>query len=368
MADWYLAPEDLADLALGCAMLGSGGGGDPYYAVTLLGAMLADGASIRIIDPDALSDDDVAVSVGYVGAPITLLEKLIADREIVAAIETMQKRLATPLKALIAAEIGGFNGLVPLIAAGLTGLPVVDADGMGRAFPRSDQVSFAIYGYSATPTVISGEHGEAVIIEAGAPGRVEMLVRALSVAMGSKCFAVDYPLRGRDIRAHAVPKTLSLAKGVGAALRAAAADSADPFHALRRDLRENWNLDTKMLVEGVVRERRHDTQGGFDRGSTTIAQGGADGQVFQLDFQNEFLVVWQDGTPLASTPDIISVVDSDTLAPITSDAIRYGQRVKVIAMSAPLLMRSARALATVGPRAFGYAFDYSPISDGGEDR
>lgn len=368
MTDWYLAHEDLADLALGCAMLGSGGGGDPYYAVTLLGAMLGEGTSIRIIDPDTLSDDDVAVSVGYMGAPITLLEKLIADREIVAAIETMQQHLPAPLKALIAAEIGGFNGLVPLIAAGLTGLPVVDADGMGRAFPRSDQVTFAIYGHSATPTVISGEHGEAVIIEAGACDRVEMLSRALSVAMGSKCFAVDYPLRGRDIRAHAVPKTLSLAKGVGAALRAAAADSADPFRALRRDLRENLNLHSELLVEGVVRERRHDTNGGFDRGSTTIAQAGADGQVFHLDFQNEFLVVWQDGTPLASTPDIISVVDSDTLIPITSDGIRYGQRVKVIVMSAPLLMRSARALASVGPRAFGYHFDYLPIEEGGNDR
>ena len=141
---------------------------------------------------------------------------------------------------------------------------------MGRAFPRSDQVTFAIYGHSATPTVISGEHGEAVVIEAGACDRVEMLVRALSVAMGSKCFAVDYPLNGRDIRAHAVPKTLSLARGVGVALRSAAADNDDPFGAFHAALRDTWQINSKLLIEGVVKERRHDTDGGFDRGSTTI--------------------------------------------------------------------------------------------------
>ncbi len=368
MADWSLVREDLGDLALGCAMLGSGGGGDPYYAVTLLGAMLADGASIRIVDPDLLSDEDAFVSVGYVGAPITLLEKLIADSEIVSAIETMKLRLPSPLKGLIAAEIGGFNGLVPLIAAGLTGLPVVDGDGMGRAFPRSDQVTFAIYGHSATPTVISGEHGEAVVIEAGACDRVEMLVRALSVAMGSKCFAVDYPLNGRDIRAHAVPKTLSLARGVGVALRSAAADNDDPFGAFHAALRDTWQINSKLLIEGVVKERRHDTDGGFDRGSTTIAQAGNDGRMLRLDFQNEFLVAWRDGVAIASTPDIISVVESESLIPISSDAIRYGQRVKVIAMDAPLLMRSERALASVGPHAFGYDFDYQPIAGDGNER
>ncbi|MBB4633157.1 DUF917 domain-containing protein [Sphingosinicella soli] len=368
MADWYLASEDLDDLALGCAMLGSGGGGDPHYAVTLLRAMLARGATIRIIDPGALSDDDIAVNVGYVGAPFTLIEKLIADREIVAGIEAMQTRLPAPLRALIASEIGGFNGLVPLIAGGLTGLPVIDADGMGRAFPRSDQVAFAIYGHSATPTVVSGERGEAIVIESGSCDRVEMLVRALSVAMGSKCFAVDYPLSGRDIRAHAVPRTVSLARGIGADIRAAAGDAHDPFAALSESLRVRRGIDCLLLIDGIVMGREHGTDGGFDVGSAIVKEPGSGGRAVTLDFQNEFLVAWQDGAPLVSTPDIISVVDSDTLTPITSDAIRYGQRVKVIALSAPLLMRSARALASVGPRAFGYAFDYRPISGGGGDR
>ncbi len=41
-------------------------------------------------------------------------------------------------------EIGGSNAFQPLLARRLLDLPVVDADAMGRAFPRGDMTSFAI--------------------------------------------------------------------------------------------------------------------------------------------------------------------------------------------------------------------------------
>ena len=44
--------------------------------------------------------------------------------------------------ALISNEIGGSNSLEPLIPAAITGLPVVDADGMGRAFPEIQMKTF----------------------------------------------------------------------------------------------------------------------------------------------------------------------------------------------------------------------------------
>ena len=33
-------------------------------------------------------------------------------------------------------EMGGINSLVPIMAAARLGLPLADADGMGRAFPE----------------------------------------------------------------------------------------------------------------------------------------------------------------------------------------------------------------------------------------
>lgn len=40
------------------------------------------------------------------------------------------------LAALLSFEIGGGNGIEPLVAGARMGLPVVDADLMGRAFPE----------------------------------------------------------------------------------------------------------------------------------------------------------------------------------------------------------------------------------------
>ena len=46
----------------------------------------------------------------------------------------------------MAAEIGRSNGMQPIDWAAHLGLPVVDADGMGRAFPEVPQVTMEIAG------------------------------------------------------------------------------------------------------------------------------------------------------------------------------------------------------------------------------
>jgi DUF917 family protein len=360
MNGWRLDHDILADLVVGCALLGSGGGGETHAAVILLGDMMARGAAIDVVEPDQLADDALVVCVGFVGAPVTLQEKLLAEGEIVPAIAAMQARLGRPIDALVAAEIGGLNGLSPLIAAGLTGLPVVNADGMGRAFPRSDQVTFAIYGEDAVPTIVGNEHGELVVIERAANDRVENLVRSLSVAMGSKCFSVDYPLAGAAVRRHGVPRTLSLARDIGRVINGAAAATGEPFMQLQEMLARDWGLVSRCLFEGRVTDKRHEVRAGFGFGRVQITA--ARGEVLDLHFQNEFLVAELGGVPICSTPDILSVVEADSLRSIGSDAVRYGQRVKLLAMEAPALLTSPQALVRLGPRAFGFDFDFAPLA------
>ena len=68
-----------------------------------------------------------------------------------------------------------------------------------------------------------------------------------------------------------------------------------------------------------------------------------------------------DGEVLATTPDIICVMDSESGEAIGTEMIRYGQRVTVIALPPPPLFLTPKGLATVGPRAFGYDFDYRSV-------
>jgi DUF917 family protein len=60
-------------------------------------------------------------------------------------------------------------------------------------------------------------------------------------------------------------------------------------------------------------------------------------------------------------PDLICIVDSETGRAIGTEELRYGLRIDVLSMPAPVLLRSEIALAAVGPRAFGYDFDFVPM-------
>ena len=62
-------------------------------------------------------------------------------------------------------EAGGVNSMLPIAAAARLGLPLVDCDGMGRAFPELQMVTFTIGGVSATPMALTDEKGNSVIFQ-----------------------------------------------------------------------------------------------------------------------------------------------------------------------------------------------------------
>ena len=82
-------------------------------------------------------------------------------------------------------------------------------------------------------------------------------------------------------------------------------------------------------------------------------------------FQNENIAALQDGVFVATVPDLICILDSETAEPVTNETLRYGQRVKVVAMSVPPIMRTPAALAAFGPAAFGLATPYQPFDRDG---
>ena len=363
MASNVLRIEEIPDLAEGCALLGSGGGGETHAFKLVLRQLLAERGPVRILDPADLADDALVVNVGFVGAPIIGVEKLFTNREILDALEGMRGRLGRPIDAVMAAEIGGGNGLTPLIAGSLLGVPVVDADGMGRAFPMSDQISYAIHGRSASPTVVATDHGDVIVLESASNRRMELLVRSISAAAGHKCFSVDYVLSGRDVRECAVLGTTTLAQRIGGALRRARSARADPIPLLQEALTGPGDLAARLLFEGKITACTNETRGGFNFGTVHASTIPAAAEI-TIHFQNEFLVAWQAGKPIAMTPDIISIIDADTLKPIGSEAVRYGQRIRIIAIRAPAMMRTPAALAVLGPRAFGLDVDYRPLESG----
>ncbi len=81
----------------------------------------------------------------------------------------------------------------------------------------------------------------------------------------------------------------------------------------------------------------------------------------EVVFQNENLVARQDGVVRTIVPDLVCIVDRETAEPITTEALRYGQRVKVIGASAAPVMRSEKALGVFGPKPFGLPEPFTPV-------
>ena len=95
--------------------------------------------------------------------------------------------------------------------------------------------------------------------------------------------------------------------------------------------------------------------GGFARGHAHISGvGDWAGSEARIAIQNENLVLWVDDVPVIMVPDLIINLELDTGEPITTEVLRYGQRIAVIGLPVHDLMKTPKALEIVGPTAFGY--------------
>lgn len=78
------------------------------------------------------------------GAPLVFQERMTDPAFALKPLRIMEAYLRKPFRAVMTVEIGGCNAFQPLLVAAASGLPVVDADAMGRAFPEAQMQTFAI--------------------------------------------------------------------------------------------------------------------------------------------------------------------------------------------------------------------------------
>lgn len=358
---WQLTAADLPDLARGATLLGTGGGGDPYIGKMLVERVLGDGA-ITILDPDELADDLFVIPTAQMGAPTVMIEKIPAGTEPTLALRTLEEHLGRTADATMPIECGGINSMIPLIVAAETGLPVVDADGMGRAFPELSMETFAVYGVHGSPLALAGERGERVIIDTGDDDRqMEWLARGVTIRLGGVGHIAEYAMSGADVKRTAVPRTISMALALGRAIREAREEHRSPFEAIATTLSTTLYSEVRELFAGKVTDVERRTTEGFAKGRATVSSLGDETDTLEIRFQNENLIAHRGGEVVAIVPDLICVADIESGEPITTEGLRYGQRVRVLGISTPAMMRTPEALAAFGPTAFGLSEPFVPV-------
>ena len=281
-------------------------------------------------------------------------------RQLIGALTALEEFTGRRADALMCAEAGGLNSATPFCVASARGLPLVDGDLMGRAFPEIQMTLCTLHGITASPLTLADEQGNSLVVNAVNNKFSERFVRsAVSEMGGSACMAL-YPMTGAQAKSATLRGSLSQLVEVGRALVSARAHNADPIETLRR------TTNGLVIYRGKVVDVKRQIEGGFSRGHARIAAldaGRAAIDELVLDFQNEFLVARSGETVLATTPDLIMLLDLETGEPITGELIRFGLRVAVLGVPCVPQWRSEAALELVGPRYFGYDIDYLPVEE-----
>lgn len=353
-----ITADDLHDIARGAAILGTGGGGDPYIGRLLALAAVREHGSVPLVPLAEVPDDAVVLPVAMMGAPTVMVEKLPSAEQVGLAARTLAGYLGKELTHIACAEAGGVNSLIPVVAAAQLGLPLVDADGMGRAFPELQMVLPTLYGIHATPMSIADEKGNRGVLDTIDNRWAERLARSATIDMGCSAMISNYAMSGAQARESLVPGTLSLCAELGALVQAARSDHADPV------ARVVSRLGGRRLFSGKVVDVARRTVTGFARGEARLSgMDGDDGAELVLRFQNEHLVAERDGVVEASVPDLICTLERESGEAVTTEGLRFGQRVTVIAAPADPRWHTPEGIALAGPRYFGY--DIDPIGVAG---
>jgi len=359
-----LTHDNLHDFIRGAAILGTGGGGDPYVGRLMLEQELRKGADIEILDPDDISDDVFAINVFSMGAPTVFVEKIPNGPATVISLRKVEQVLGKKFNAVMPVEAGGVNATLPLIVGALTGLPVIDADGMGRAFPELQMVTYNVYGVDICPLVTTDDFGNSVTYETKTAQRSEWLARGVCVRMGGISQAAGYPMTGRQIKDTAVRHTLTLSVEIGQAVREAREQHQDPVDALLDYFRKARHpRHAAILFDGKVVDVLRETKQGFTVGRVMLDGIEDSSGRCEVTFRNEFLIAKHDGRVIATVPDLICCLDRETAEPITTESLKYGNRIKVVGIAAAPVMRTPEALAVFGPKAFKMAEDFTPLEE-----
>lgn len=353
--------SDLEDISIGAAVLGTGGGGDPHVGKLMAQQAIEEHGPVEILDPSEVPDDELVLPAAMMGSPTVSGEKIPEGFEAVRSVERLADEFDQDLYATMPIECGGLNSTIPFVVAARKGIPLVDADGMGRAFPELHHETWNIYGIDGTPAVISDEKGNTALFETEDNTTLELFARATTIQMGGASFLSDYPMTGSEVKETSIWNTITLAKQIGAGIRNPPSDT-DPIEKLK-EVTQSSNYGRAIeLFHGKIIDVERRTEGGFSVGHVDIeGLGEYDSEQMTIDIQNENLIAKRDGTVVATVPDLISILERETGHPVTTESLRYGYRVRVLAIPTPQIMRGDTAIGVWGPGQFGYDIEYEPL-------
>jgi DUF917 family protein len=367
--------EDAEDLIRGLTLLGTGGGGRPEVGLGMLLPHVEAGQTVGWTASDTIADDAWVCSVFSMGSiapaePLPVEQRValgypadwVIPRPMARAVEELAAYTGRTIAAIVPFELGAGNTAGPMDAAMRLGLAIVDGDCAGRAIPELAQTTAAIAGIPFAPGAIADPWGNVLIVkETPSAQLAERIGKMISIAtrlpdVKAPCAHAGFLMRGRELKSVVIPGGITRSLGVGQAIRWALERHQDPVAAAARAV-EGW-----VLFRGRVAAKEWESREGYMFGTTTVEGANGDrGRTLRIWFKNENHVTWRDGRPWVLSPDLIMVMDAESGTPYTNTLLPEGARVGVVGVRAHSKLRTAQALALLGPRHYGWDLEFTPI-------
>lgn len=378
--EWFLSETDIEWLADGCYVLGCAGGGSPFAEYIRLRDIIRAGHNIRIIDSSALQEEDLIYWGGHMGSPAVSNERLSANETYEAMLELMEYYRHESFDALMSLEIGGGNGLQPLLVGSskFFNRPTVDADWMGRAYPTYWQTSICVYETGQlVPCALASGDGKAMLMTKTTNDEiVDRALRASCTEMGSRVGMAAKPTSKEKVLNYSVLNSMSLAWRIGRCIARAKEHNTSSTIAEQIVDEVGGPETAKILFRGKIIGVERRLWKGHSYGEISIQQvteeeqeskiagfkmmAVAEGGILKIPFKNENIYakhILDDGTDkyVAMVPDLIAVLDTQSGKAIGVPEYRYGVLVTVLGIAcSPRWSDTPKGLEIGGPAAMGF--------------
>ena len=180
---------------------------------------------------------------------------------------------------------------------------------------------------------------------------------AIFLSCGGSVSVSLYPMDGAQMKQYGVHGIVTRSQQLGAAIRTVKTAEDPEAHFL--SFTEGYKL-FKGKIADVLRE----TRAGFNFGRVVLEGiGECKGRSAAVEFQNENLTAEVDGKIVATVPDLICLVDTETFSPVTTDALLSGN---ALAAAFPISPLSALYPEDLAP-SYRYEDAVEALADAGGD-
>ncbi len=366
-----LSLNDVNHYIRGAKVLACGGGGSESTARKRITEIYERDNCFQMVTLDEVPNDELIFIVGSVGGGVSVtaqkavakLPRITTDLYVEAA-QRLAEHLGREPFGFIATEIGPGNGVVPMYVAAKMGKVFIDGDCCGRAKPEIAISTTNLAGLSITPLSMVSPFGDFLILKTAVDdARAEVIARHVAIASGGTVGVARCPALGRDYRRAAIGGSATRCIQLGQVMSKAHTDGMDVVEQI---LNATRGIN---LFSGTITQVQIEDEGGFTSGNVglkgRIQTGKKQGQkgMLRIWFKNEYLAAWFENNPVASSPDSICVLGTQTGDGIAINEVELTteRKVTVIGIPSAPQWRTKKGIGLFGPSHFQLPMKYTPI-------